>query len=63
MTDLFRLLAVVVGGYVVVGLLTGEVYARSGVWGRSFRRDENALGYWSAIGAYALLALALGFVF
>jgi hypothetical protein len=63
MTEIFRLLAVLVACYVAFGLVTGEVYAKSGVWGRSFRRDEGGLGYWSAIGAYALLALMLGFVF
>jgi len=50
--SLFRLLGVPVAAYVVFGLATGSIYARSGVWGRTFRRDEDALGYWSAIAGW-----------
>lgn len=59
----FRLLAALVALYVAHGLATGEVYAKSGVFGRSFRRDESPLGYWGAIGAYAALACMLAFLF
>lgn len=59
----FRLLAVLLALYVVYGLATGEVHAKSGVWGRTFQRDESPLGYWGAIGSYAVLALMLAFLF
>ncbi|HTY17904.1 MAG TPA: hypothetical protein VMH82_09270 [Myxococcota bacterium] len=63
MKDTFRLLGVLLALYVVYGMANGEVYARSGVWGRTFRRDEDAWGYWSAIAAYTALTLALLFYF
>jgi hypothetical protein len=58
----FRLLAVLVALYVLYGLATGEVYAKSGIWGRR-QRDESPLGYWGAIGSYSVLALMLAFLF
>jgi hypothetical protein len=60
---MFKLLGVAVGLYVGYGLLSREIYARSGPGGRLFRRDEDPRGYWSAIVAYSLLTLALVFVF
>ena len=62
-TSLFRMLGVVVAGYVAYGLATGAIHAKSGAWGRPFRRDEDARGYWSAIAAYSFLAAMLFFVF
>jgi hypothetical protein len=59
----FKVLGVLVAAYAVYGLSQGEIYGRSGIWGRTFRRDEDAFGYWSAIVAYAVLALMLLFVF
>ena len=55
----FKLLGVFVAAYVAYGLATGAVYARSGLWGRTFRRGEDAFGYWSAIVAYSILAAML----
>lgn len=63
MDTLFRLLGALVVGYVAYGLRAREIYARSGAWGRTFRRDENAFGYWSAIASYGVLAVLLLFVF
>ena len=63
MSVLFKLLGVLLAGYVSQSLVTGAVYAKSGVWGRTFTRARDALGYWSAIGAYTLLAVALVFAF
>jgi hypothetical protein len=60
---LFKVLGVLVGAYAGYGLFTGEIYGRSGVWGRTFRRDEDRFGCWSAIVAYAVLALMLLFLF
>jgi hypothetical protein len=59
----FKLLGAAVGFYLLYALSTGAVYARSRAWGRAFRRAEDATGYWSAIGAYAVLAVMLLFVF
>jgi hypothetical protein len=63
MNALFRALGLLLAGYIVVAVLNGAVYAKSGVWGRTFRRAEKPLRYWSAIAAYALLSLALMFWF
>jgi hypothetical protein len=63
MDGLFKLLGVLVVCYVAYGFRSGEIYARSGAWGRTFRRDENAFGYWSAMASYGVLAVLLLFVF
>lgn len=63
MNILFKVMGVLLACYVASALLHGTMYARSGLWGRTFRRDEHACRYWSAIVAYALLSLALIFVF
>ena len=62
-TSVFRLLGVLVAAYAAYGLATGAIYAKSGAWGRTYRRDEDARGYWSAIAAYSFLAALLIFVF
>jgi len=33
------------------------------MWGRTLRRVEDTTGYWSAIGAYVVLAVLLLFIF
>jgi hypothetical protein len=63
MDQLFRVLGVILGCYVAYGLATGAIYANSGLFARSFRRDEDGLSYWPAIGANSLLSLALLFWF
>jgi hypothetical protein len=63
MGALFKLLGAAVGCYVVYGLVTGAIYGRYRMWGRTFRRDEDTVGYWSAIAAYTILAGMLLFVF
>jgi hypothetical protein len=60
---LFKLLGFLLACYVLRALSTGEVYARSGIWGRTFRRDEQPWSYRSAVVAYAMLSIALMFVF
>jgi len=45
-----------VGCYVVYGLTTGAIFAKCKAWRRTFRRNEDATGYWSAIVAYVVLA-------
>ncbi|HET7546810.1 MAG TPA: hypothetical protein VFJ86_03530 [Usitatibacter sp.] len=60
---LFKVLGVLVAAYAGYGLATGTIYGRSGIWGRTWRRDEDAWGYWSAIVAYLVLALMLIFLF
>jgi hypothetical protein len=63
MKSFFWTLGLLLAGYIVLALLSGAVYARSAAWGRTFRRAEEPLRYWSAIAAYALLSVALMFWF
>ena len=49
-------LGAAVGCYVVYGLTTGAIFAKCKAWRRTFRRNEDATGYWSAIAAYVVLA-------
>ena len=60
---MFKVLAVLLALYVVQALATGVVYGKSGTWGRSMQRSEQPWGYWSTIGVYAALVLALAFLF
>jgi hypothetical protein len=52
-----------VGVYVAYGSITGVAYARHRMWGRTFRREDEPVAYWSAIAAYGALALMLVFIF
>ena len=61
--ETFRLLGVWLGLYVAYGLAHGEVYARSGVWGRTFYRDQDAWRYGSTIAIYCGSTVALLFYF
>lgn len=61
--SLFKLLGVLVAGYVVFALARGEIYAKSGIWGRTYRRDDDATKFWTTVVVYSLLAIALVVVF
>jgi hypothetical protein len=62
MGSVFKVLGAAITCYVAYGLLTGAIYARYRAWGRTFYREDDAAGYWSAIAAYAVLAALLLFV-
>ena len=63
MNVFFKALGLLVAGYVLMAVLSGAVYAKSGVWVRTFRRTDRPQRYWSAIAAYTLLSVALMFWF
>ena len=63
MDGIFKLLGVLLAFYVAQSLHRGVVFAKSGPWGRYYRRDEDRFAYWSAIVCYVLLSLALIFLF
>lgn len=63
MDGLFKLLGVLLACYVALSLQRGVVFAKSGPWGRHYRRDEDGFAYWSAIVCYVMLSLALIFIF
>ncbi len=60
---MFRILGVLLALYVGRCLVVGDVYARAGLWGRTYLRTDDGWRFWSAIVAYSALALALCFVF
>lgn len=60
---MFKLLAVLLAGYTIYALLEGEVFAKSGAWGRKIRRDAEPKYFTLVIGIYFLLAAAMFFYF
>lgn len=62
MSTAFKSLGLMVAVYVAHSVITGAVYARHGMWGRTFRREDEPVAYWSAIAAYGALALMLVFI-
>lgn len=60
---MFKLLGVLVGLYALFAALNGEVYAKSGPWGRRVMRADSPEYFWVVIVIYACLALALLTVF
>lgn len=63
MDNLFKLLGVLLAAYTLLAVSKGEVYIKSGVWGRSIERTQEPARFWTSIAIYALLSLALLFVF
>ena len=60
---MFKALGVLVALYVVYAVVQGEVYAKSGAWGRRVTRADSPEYFWVVIAIYAGLSLALIFVF
>jgi uncharacterized BrkB/YihY/UPF0761 family membrane protein len=60
---MFKVLGLLVAAYTAWAAMRGEVFAKHRAWGRTVRRDESPKYFWAVIGVYALLALALVFVF
>jgi hypothetical protein len=59
----FKILGVVVIVYTVYAATRGEVFAKSGPWGRVVARDTSPRYFWAVIVIYAGLGLALLTVF
>lgn len=60
---MFKPLGILVAAYVLYAVWRGEVFARSGIWGKTVVREESPRYFWVVIGCYALLAIALLTVF
>jgi hypothetical protein len=56
---MFKLLGVLVAAYTIRAVVRGEVYAKSGVWGRIVCRSASPEYFWIVITIYAALSLAL----
>lgn len=60
---MFKLLGVVVLVYAAYGAWHGEIFAKSGPWGRTILREDSPGYFWVVIAVYCLLGLALLLVF
>ena len=61
--SLFDFAGLLVGIYATYAAVTGEVYAKSGVWGRTVSRTADPVNFWMTVAIYAGLAVALAVVF
>ena len=59
----FKLLGAALVIYIDYALAYGQVYARRGLWGANYRRENDPWVYWSTIAVYAGLSVALLFFF
>lgn len=60
---MFKLLGIAVLCYTAYAALRGEVYAKSGAWGRMVSRAESPKYFWIVVAVYAALGIALLTVF
>ncbi|MGB7930687.1 MAG: hypothetical protein WCH04_00425 [Gammaproteobacteria bacterium] len=60
---MFKLLGILVGLYTLYAAINGEVYAKSGAWGRTVLRVKSPEYFWVVIAIYAGLSIALITVF
>lgn len=60
---MFKLIGACLLLYIAWSVWKGEVYARSGAWGKTVYRDESPVWFWIDIGIYTGLAIALVAVF
>jgi hypothetical protein len=58
-----KFIGAIVGLYALYAAFKGEVYAKSGVWGKVVLRDETPGYFWTVIVIYAGLAVALATLF
>ncbi len=56
---MFKMLGALVGLYTLFAALQGEVYAKSGPWGRTVSREDSPEYFWVIIAIYAGLSVAL----
>jgi len=59
----FKILGVLIGLYTLYAAIHGEVYAKSGAWGRTISRVDSPEYFWVVITIYAGLSVALTTVF
>lgn len=60
---LFTVLGILLGIYTIHAAMTGEVFAKSGPWGRTIRQTDSPKYFWVVITIYAGLSIALVTVF
>jgi hypothetical protein len=60
---MFKLLGALVGLYAIFAACKGEVFAKSGVWGRTISRHDSPEYFWVVIAIYGVLSVALLTIF
>lgn len=60
---MFKALGILIAAYTAYAAFTGQVFAKSGPWGRQVSRQAQPGYFWSVIAIYAALALALITIF
>jgi len=60
---MFTILGILVALYTAYAVIKGEVYAKSGPWGRTVSRLDSPAYFWVVIVIYAGLSIALITVF
>lgn len=60
---MFKLLGVLIGLYVAFAVVRGEVFAKSGVWGRTVSKLDSPEYFWVVVTIYGALSLALLTIF
>jgi hypothetical protein len=61
--SLFKGLGVLLAIYTIYATSRGEVYAKSGVWGKTLSRADSPHYFWVVIAIYARLSVALLTIF
>jgi len=56
---MFKMLGILLALYTLYTAFKGEVYAKSGAWGRTLSRDGSPEYFWLVIAIYAGLSVAL----
>jgi hypothetical protein len=60
---MFKILGVLLALYTLAAVVRGEVFAKSGVWGRTVSRAQAPEYFWIVIGIYTALSISLILVF
>lgn len=60
---MFKALGVIVALYTTFAAVRGEVFAKSGGWGKTVSRADSPEYFWVVIAVYAALAVALLTIF
>lgn len=61
--SLFDFLGMLLALYVLYAALSGQVFAKSGAWGKTIARKESPVDFWMTIAIYGGLAVALETIF
>lgn len=56
---MFKLLGVLLAAYTLIAALKGEVYAKSGIWGRTLSKRESPGHFWITVVIYGALSAVL----